>query len=226
MFTIYKITNKTNGKIYVGKTSETKEKRWGRHIQFASKGRDIYFSNAIRKYGPDSFTIETIAEAETEEWAYHLEKMWILVLGSAKRDIGYNSTYGGEGFSTGDKNPNFGQDHSGINNPNFGKEVPLEVRIRISNTLKGKMVGEKNPFFGKTHTPEMIQFFSESQKGKTTKPCGDETKEKIRVRMVGRVFSPETKEKMRLAKLGKPQSQEHIDNAAEGRRKARELVVS
>lgn len=219
MHTIYKVTNRVNGKIYVGKTAETKEKRWNRHVWFAAKGADIYFSNAIRKYGPEAFEIETIAEAETDEWASHLERTWILLLGSAKREIGYNSTYGGEGFSTGDKNPNRINPRKGDQVWNFGKSPTPEVRTKISISLTGLLVGEKNPFYGKQHTPEMIRFFSESQKGKKTKPCNDETKEKIRVKMVGRVFSPETLEKMRQAKLGKKQSPEHVASALAGRMK-------
>jgi group I intron endonuclease len=226
MQTIYKITNRFNGKIYVGKTSETKERRWSRHVCHANKGGKAYFSKAIRKYGRDAFYVEKIAEADTDEWAFFQERMWILVLGSANRTIGYNSTYGGEGFSTGDKNPNFGQDHSGLNNPNFGKVVSIEIRQRISKTLTGRYGGEKNPFFGKKHSPELLKQIGNRQRGVKRGPHLLETKEKIRVKMLGREFTPETLEKMRQAKMGVQQPIEHINNAAEARKQSYELKIA
>lgn len=219
MHKIYKITNTVNGKIYVGKTSETVEKRWERHIWFSRKDRNIYFSSAIRKYGRDAFKHEVLAHADSDEQSCFLERMWILVLNSANREVGYNSTHGGEGFSTGDKNPNRMNPKRGKDSPSYGRIVTEEQRAKISATLTGKLVGEKNPFYGKQHTPEMIAFFRDSQKGKKTKPPSDETRDKIRQRMIGRTFSPETREKMRQAKLGKKQTPEHIANAAEARRK-------
>lgn len=224
---IYKVTNTVNGKIYIGKTSETVEKRWNRHVWFATKGRDIYFSNAIRKYDEDAFIIEVIAEAETDEWSSYLERMWILLLESANRKIGYNSTYGGEGFATGDKNPNRLNPRRGKQIWNFGKSLSPEIREKISKSLMGKGAGENNPFYGKSHTPEMIRFFSESQKGKKTKPCSSETKEKISKSQIGMVFSEERKRNMSAAKLGTTQSEEQKANSVISQkvRRERELAV-
>lgn len=226
MHTIYKITNKVNGKIYVGKTSETKEKRWKRHVWFAGKGRNIYFSAAIRKYGPDAFEMETLAEADTDEWASFQERMWILVLRSGDRTIGYNSTYGGEGFATGAKNPNRINPRRGVDNPSFGKVVSIEIRQRISKTLTGRYGGEKNPFFGKKHSPELLKQIGDRQRGVKRGPHLLETKEKIREKMLGREFTPETLEKMRQAKLGVQQPIEHINNAAEARKQSYELKIA
>ena len=69
---------------------------------------------------------------------------------------------------TGEKNPNFGKknpEHSlrlkgrkypersegfkGEKNPNFGKKHSPEIRLIISQKLKGKLAGEKNPMWGK-----------------------------------------------------------------------------
>ena len=56
---IYAITNKINNKQYVGKTTDTIEYRWKRHLIDSRKRiyekRPLY--NAINKYGFENFTI-------------------------------------------------------------------------------------------------------------------------------------------------------------------------
>ena len=56
---IYKITNKINGKVYIGLTTQTLEYRWGRHL---TEGRNInnnkHLYKAMRKYGENNFVIE------------------------------------------------------------------------------------------------------------------------------------------------------------------------
>ena len=58
---IYKITNQINGKIYIGQTINTLEKRFNRHKQDALSGRlDTHFARALREYGVDNFVAEVI----------------------------------------------------------------------------------------------------------------------------------------------------------------------
>ncbi len=65
---IYKITNKVNGKIYVGQTIKTLEERFQKHC-WGTTEKDKYHLNmaikkAIKKYGKENFIIELIEEAE------------------------------------------------------------------------------------------------------------------------------------------------------------------
>lgn len=94
---IYKITNKLNGKIYIGKTEYTIEKRWKEHISkvdaYAGK-RPLY--SALKKYGIDNFSLEKIEECNSEE-VDEKEKYWIEFYDSYEN--GYNATLGGEGVS-------------------------------------------------------------------------------------------------------------------------------
>ena len=53
---IYLITNKINGKQYIGQTVKTVQKRWSRHLA-DSKNFDFYFYKAIRKYGKENFKV-------------------------------------------------------------------------------------------------------------------------------------------------------------------------
>lgn len=104
---IYKITNKTNGKIYIGKTTYSIAYRWAQHISAATSGKEkndynFLLHKAIRKYGTNNFVIEIIEEIEDESKLSSREMYWISHYNSCilEEDCnGYNMTYGGEGSS-------------------------------------------------------------------------------------------------------------------------------
>lgn len=93
---VYKITNDINGKIYIGQTTRSIERRWNEHC------RDMYRRNmekrplyrAMNKYGVKHFHIEQIEECSLEEVGER-EKYWIEYYHSFKD--GYNATLGGDG---------------------------------------------------------------------------------------------------------------------------------
>ena len=53
---IYKIQNKINNKIYIGKTVNTIQERWLEHIDEASRQDDTLLHKAIYKYGKENYT--------------------------------------------------------------------------------------------------------------------------------------------------------------------------
>lgn len=93
---IYKIENKLNGKVYIGKTMTTIQKCWKQHRNDAGKekcqNRPLY--RAIKKYGIDNFFIEEIEECDGDILSDR-EKYWIEYYNSFK--CGYNATIGGDG---------------------------------------------------------------------------------------------------------------------------------
>ena len=93
---IYKITNKINGKSYIGKTNKSIENRFKEHERDAEKRskehRPLY--SAIKFYGIESFNIELIEETKVEEIAER-EQFWIDYYNTYKN--GYNATLGGDG---------------------------------------------------------------------------------------------------------------------------------
>lgn len=98
---IYKITNKVNGKIYVGQTVKTLEERFKKHC-WGTTERDKYHLNmaikkAIIKYGKENFTIELIEEVETDKLDER-EVYWISFYDSYNK--GYNCTLGGQNGAT------------------------------------------------------------------------------------------------------------------------------
>lgn len=93
---IYKVTNTINGKIYIGKTSQFKERKW-QHERCYEK-EDCRFHRAIKYYGKEKFNWEIIDEANSLEEAYELEKKYIKEFNSYHPN-GYNMTKGGAGGS-------------------------------------------------------------------------------------------------------------------------------
>lgn len=93
---IYKITNLTNGKSYIGKTLSTIEERWKEHCRDSRRERcekrPLY--SAMNKYGIESFKIEQIEECH-DDVVNEREVYWIEYFGTFKS--GYNATVGGDG---------------------------------------------------------------------------------------------------------------------------------
>ena len=91
---IYKITNTINGKMYIGKTEQTIEKRFQQHCNDSQRdgmsNRPLY--KAMRKYGVEFFSIEEIEQTDQPE---EREIYWIEFYGTFKN--GYNATLGGDG---------------------------------------------------------------------------------------------------------------------------------
>ena len=89
---IYKITNKNNGKIYIGQTSKTDDNYMG-------SGKIII--KAIKKYGKEFFMKEIIDTGYEKEIINEKEKYWIAFYKSTDRNIGYNVSIGGNGGNLG-----------------------------------------------------------------------------------------------------------------------------
>ena len=91
---IYKITNTLNGKIYIGQTVKSVQKRFTQHKNNANKPyfSQIVLYKAINKYGFENFQCETLEEVPNEKLDER-EKYWIEYYDSYFN--GYNSTLGG-----------------------------------------------------------------------------------------------------------------------------------
>ena len=95
---IYKVTNKVNGKMYIGLTTQKLRYRRCQHRYCAyGKNEPSYFYCAIRKHGWNSFEWEVIDKATNIEELKEKEKYWITYYQSTNRGIGYNLSQGGDG---------------------------------------------------------------------------------------------------------------------------------
>lgn len=96
--TIYKVTNKTNGLVYIGQTKLDGKTRFNTHVREAnSKARKNYglFHNAILEFGKDEFYVEDIETGLSPEEADERERYWISVYKSNDVEFGYNVDSGG-----------------------------------------------------------------------------------------------------------------------------------
>ena len=121
---IYLVTNKINGKRYVGQTVRTLNERWKDHCRVKD---DNYFHRAIHKYGKENFTIEVIDSATTLDELDEKEIYWIHKLNTIFPK-GYNLKEGGNVSMRG---------RLGVNNP--------KSRLIYQFRLDGSMV---NGYYG------------------------------------------------------------------------------
>ena len=92
---IYKITNKVNGKSYIGQTIQNVKERFYQHCatKCSQAVLNMVIHKAITKYGKSNFTIEVIEEVESAN-LNDRERYWIRYYDSYNN--GYNSTEGGQ----------------------------------------------------------------------------------------------------------------------------------
>lgn len=164
---IYKITNKQNGKIYIGQTIGTLKDRWNRHQNDALNNiLDTHFARAIRYYGPEAFTTEIIDTAETQEELTEKEYYWIHYYNALEN--GYNET-----------------DNKLKCGGNTYKSKTKEELKAIGDKIRASKLGAKNPnatgvkcknintneeyHFGSQS--EMQQFFNESNHQFISRRC-------------------------------------------------------
>lgn len=98
MIGIYKITNKKNGKVYIGQSANI-ERRFKEHCH-QNKSR-ISVDKAIFEEGIENFSFEVIEVCSIEE-LNDKETFWIIKYDAV--NSGYNKTYGGNQQSIGSNN--------------------------------------------------------------------------------------------------------------------------
>ena len=143
MFSIYKITNKVNGKIYIGYTEKSPEERFAGHLSEARRPRSP-LQKALKKYGKDSFTVEAIFQHHDKDYVlndreqYYIETYENIV---GKENM-YNVAPGGLG---GDRS----------------------MSPRHKEYIKTRdITGKNNPFYGKSHTEENKAYLRKINLGK------------------------------------------------------------
>lgn len=93
MYSVYKITNCINGKIYIG-SSIRPDVRWKQH-KYASKNinNNKHLYQAMRKYGVNNFIFEIIADNfNSKEEMENYEEYLINILNTTNPKIGYNNS--------------------------------------------------------------------------------------------------------------------------------------
>ncbi|AUR86047.1 nuclease associated modular domain 3 protein [Vibrio phage 1.081.O._10N.286.52.C2] len=120
-YIVYKTTNKTNGKIYIG-AHKTED------LEDGYIGSGKLLKRAINKYGVDSFECEILEQCDSSDEMYEREAVYV-DREFVENSMTYNLKLGGEG----------GFDHlnrSGIPHTD-------ESKAKISKTLSGRAVSDK-----------------------------------------------------------------------------------
>ena len=207
MIGIYAIKNKENGKVYVGKSEISLEKRKEQHFKLLVKNNHYnkYLQRAYNR-NPASFEFEVIERCDLKT-CNEREIFWIDKLKSSDSEFGYNLTLGGEGgkpnavtlekirkASTGRKHSQYTKDL--ISNINRGTKRTEEEKNKISLSK----IGKKPWNFGKTgiYSEETIKKMSISQKIASARNPNNGEKNG----MFGKRHSEETKLKMSKSRSG------------------------
>ncbi len=138
---IYIVTHKETGAKYVGKTLCKKvEHRWASHYWSVANGSQLYFHNALRKYGKEAFTWGSYEFVGTRLQLCD-EEVRVISEFTAQNVPLYNLTTGGEGCR--------GMKHSPERNAKFsakmkGRTKTLDHKRKISEALQGHPVSEES----------------------------------------------------------------------------------
>lgn len=190
---IYKITNKINGKIYIGQTCgkngfESRYSYNGKGIERVykfyknSKSRGIGYNkhllNSIEKYGFENFEIEEIFDTANSKFELDMKEIYYIDYYNSTNDkYGYNEEFGGSrgipSIETREKMSKNHADINGENNPFYGKHHSKENKEKISKANSG----EKNGMYGRVYTEEERKQMSEAKKGEKSCWYGKKGKE-------------------------------------------------
>ena len=146
IYKIYKCTNNVNGKVYIGYTHKSLEKRIIEHKSCSKKGSYYLLHKAIQKYGMDSFDWKIIFESKDKEYLLkEMESFFIKEYNSYfETGHGYNMTYGGQGGMSNRKHTDSTKEKmKNARNkrnvePMLGKKHSLETKNKMSFAKLGK----------------------------------------------------------------------------------------
>lgn len=190
---VYKHTSPSN-KVYIGITKQLPTRRWRNGKSYSN---NIYFTNAIKKYGWDNFEHTILFSNLTEEEAKIKEIESIAFYNSTNPNNGYNITLGGESGNgyhhTDDTKKRISSSEKGRVSPMKGRKHSEETKNKISKSNKG--VVRRKGFVLSDETKLKISLGNKGIK----KPKSKAHKDKLRQKRLGRTASSETKLKQSIA---------------------------
>lgn len=201
-----------SGKRYVGITSQAPQDRWRNGKGYKNS---TVFSNAIAKYGWDSFEHIILYEKVSREFAISKEIELISKWQTTNKKFGYNQDLGGTIHSEETKRK-IGAAHSGSKNYWHSHKHTKEYCMEMSRKLRGRIftkkhrenlsesqLGSKNHRYGKKASAETRAKMSETRKGELNANYGhrwtDEQKKALSERLKGirRNYSEESLKRIR-----------------------------
>jgi len=207
-FLVYKITNVVTGMIYVGQTSQALRTRWLEHLADSRGGcKCRRITNAIRRHGPECFTIEEVEVCNSRAHLNEREVFWIRTLGTMSPN-GYNLRSGGKAGNLSQETKRLmSVSKMGDKNPSRLYPYNEERRKRQSEQMRGEL----NFRFGKKHTPEAIAKIKATRTPEFRKRASERLKLRWQqMRANGEdMFTPEVRQKISDAMKGRKFSDQH-----------------
>ena len=169
-YTIYKITNLVNGKMYIGK-HKTK------NLDDGYMGSGHLIKRALQKYGANNFRKEWLMFCEDEEEMNYMELVYVDETWVLRNDT-YNLTLGGNGgLIEGQHSPRKGvhiseETRMKLRKANIGKKLSQETKKKISISHKGKHFSQehnekiRNWHIGRKASQELRDKLSKAHIGK------------------------------------------------------------
>lgn len=229
---VYRLTNTVTGKHYIGICASKVQRRWRRHVNSANanKARNRNcpaLHGAIRKYGEQVFTVETLYEAVSWLEAQKVERGLIAQYGTMAPN-GYNLTCGGEGV-LGRKVTD--EQRKAMGDRSRGRKHSPESKARMSASLKQREwrpeekrrlaeMGRK-----RAHDPALAEERKRLARLPSRVAAANRNIEKAVASNRGRKASVETKQKMSAWQIGKQHSDEtkaRIGAANKGKKRSLE----
>ncbi len=182
-YSVYRATNKVNGKAYIGFAANMNGRRYV-HYSDARSGSSLYFHRALRKYKESDWCWEILVECETREEAANEEKRLILLYGTFGTK-GYNGTVGGEGVPGYKHTEKMKQKFSDLKKGKsweelYGIDGAEKRRLALRERNKNKDTHKKisNTLKGRKQSEETIRKRAQSRIGQK---LSEETKKKISI---------------------------------------------
>ena len=173
MWTVYKHTNKENGKVYIGITGQPVERRW--RYDGSVYRKCLLFYHAIQKYGWDCFEHKILYEVNTKEEAEVLEQKLIMDYKSNNADFGYNIANGGSVHHISEQtkkkiSQKLKENYIKENHPNYGKKYSDEMKKKLSQSHIGLQAKENHYMYGKHHSEDIKEKIRNTNISKGIKP--------------------------------------------------------
>jgi hypothetical protein len=177
-YTIYKITNLINNKIYIGKHQT-------QNLNDSYMGSGKHLKRAIRKHGIENFTKEILFQFDNEA-DMNAKEAELVTKDFCLREDTYNICVGGQGGFSYLNNSNksnigwktniSGNDYQRRGGIAHSQKIATDLEYRKSFISKVKLNLNPKAFLGKTHTDEWKQNHStlmkEKQKGSKNSQYG------------------------------------------------------
>lgn len=209
----YKITNTDNGKVYIGASTNLRDRRQQHDYDLRHGRHSNKEMQADHDENPDAFRFDVIEFCDPENLT-ELERKYIAEYDSMNPNYGYNRESGGnKGKTVSDETKKIWSEHRSNGGAGmFGKHHTEETKKKMSENRRGIRISDEairrmaETKRGKKMSLEARMKMSAARKGRkaTSKQC-----EALARARANRVFNEESRKKMSLARIGKYRGEEN-----------------